>query len=311
VKFTPAGGTVTIDVERSERAVDVRVRDTGRGIDADFLPHVFERFRQADGTVTRTVGGLGLGLFIAQRLVDAHGGNIRVDSDGQDRGATFTVSLPLSEGRLAMLRAASGEATVVASEPSAAPDATIPQRAAFGDLLWFPQCPSNGDADRAHAGRLREGPGPFSRYAVGVSTSNAARGTLAEDRFLESAAGGVRVRHERQLEIAGPQRDHHQHGTGRQESRASSRIRRPRIELQRLVLIVDHVLVTILMNPLLLQHPTRPPVATRKHERGAIRVVPGSFVRRVPAPASSTEPTPVGCGGSPTRAPQILGCQGW
>jgi signal transduction histidine kinase len=129
VKFTPAGGTVTIDVERSERAVDVRVRDTGRGIDADFLPHVFERFRQADGTVTRTVGGLGLGLFIAQRLVDAHGGNIRVDSEGQDRGATFTVSLPLAEGRLAMLRAASVDAPVSASEPSVTAQ---PQRAASG-----------------------------------------------------------------------------------------------------------------------------------------------------------------------------------
>jgi signal transduction histidine kinase len=129
VKFTPAGGTVTIDVERSERAVDVRVRDTGRGIDADFLPHVFERFRQADGTVTRTVGGLGLGLFIAHRLVDAHGGNIRVDSEGQDRGATFTVSLPLSEGRLAMLRAASLDTPVPASEPSITAQ---PQRAASG-----------------------------------------------------------------------------------------------------------------------------------------------------------------------------------
>jgi signal transduction histidine kinase len=132
VKFTPAGGTVTIDVERSERAVDVRVRDTGRGIDADFLPHVFERFRQADGTVTRTVGGLGLGLFIARRLVDAHGGNIRVDSDGQDRGATFTVSLPLSEGRLAMLRPAAVDAPVLASEPSGAIGAAPSQRAASG-----------------------------------------------------------------------------------------------------------------------------------------------------------------------------------
>jgi signal transduction histidine kinase len=93
VKFTPAGGTVTIDVTRSERSVDVRVKDTGRGIDAGFLPHVFERFRQADGTATRTVGGLGLGLFLARRLVDAHGGHIRVESEGE-------IAAPRSPSRL-------------------------------------------------------------------------------------------------------------------------------------------------------------------------------------------------------------------
>jgi signal transduction histidine kinase/ActR/RegA family two-component response regulator len=98
VKFTPEGGTVTVDVVKSERSVDVRVQDTGRGIDPDFLPHVFERFRQADSTVARSVGGLGLGLFIARRLIDAHGGRIRVESDGENRGATFTVSLPTGNG---------------------------------------------------------------------------------------------------------------------------------------------------------------------------------------------------------------------
>jgi signal transduction histidine kinase/ActR/RegA family two-component response regulator/two-component sensor histidine kinase len=98
VKFTPAGGTVTVDVARSARSVDVRVEDTGRGIDATFLPHVFERFRQADSTVARSVGGLGLGLFIARRLVDAHGGRIGVESEGEDLGATFTVSLPTANG---------------------------------------------------------------------------------------------------------------------------------------------------------------------------------------------------------------------
>ena len=94
VKFTPAGGCVTVEVAASEREVDVRVGDTGRGIDPAFVPHVFERFRQADSTFARSVGGLGLGLFIAHRLVDAHGGRICVESDGEGRGAVFTVTLP-------------------------------------------------------------------------------------------------------------------------------------------------------------------------------------------------------------------------
>jgi signal transduction histidine kinase len=132
VKFTPSGGTVTVDIERADRAIDVCVRDTGRGIDAGFLPHVFERFRQADGAVTRTVGGLGLGLFIARRLVEAHGGHIRVESDGENRGATFTVSLPHTEGRAAMPRAASADASALLDEPSSAVNALPPQRAAIG-----------------------------------------------------------------------------------------------------------------------------------------------------------------------------------
>jgi signal transduction histidine kinase len=132
VKFTPSGGTVAVDIERTDRAIDVCVRDTGRGIDAGFLPHVFERFRQADGAVTRTVGGLGLGLFIARRLVEAHGGHIRVESEGENRGATFTVSLPHAEGRGAKPRPASADASVVLDEPSSATVDTPPERAAAG-----------------------------------------------------------------------------------------------------------------------------------------------------------------------------------
>lgn len=119
VKFTPADGTVTIAVTRGERFVDVRVQDTGRGIDPAFLPHVFERFRQADGAVTRTVGGLGLGLFIARRMVDAHGGHIRVESDGENRGATFTVSLPLADIRASAPRSTVEARTAVLNETAA------------------------------------------------------------------------------------------------------------------------------------------------------------------------------------------------
>jgi CheY-like chemotaxis protein len=93
VKFTPTGGRVDIRVARSGDWVEVTVADTGAGIDPAFLPHVFDRFRQGDTTTTRSVGGLGLGLFIARHLVEAQGGTIQVASEGRDRGATFTVRL--------------------------------------------------------------------------------------------------------------------------------------------------------------------------------------------------------------------------
>lgn len=94
VKFTPAGGHVVISVASTPESTTVRVSDSGTGIDATFLPHVFERFRQADTTTTRSVGGLGLGLFIARHLIEAQNGTIRADSAGPDQGATFTVVLP-------------------------------------------------------------------------------------------------------------------------------------------------------------------------------------------------------------------------
>ena len=96
LKFTPAGGRITVDTSVAGASVDVRVADTGRGIDPEFLPHVFERFRQADSTKARRVGGLGLGLFIARHLVEAQGGTIRVQSEGVGRGATVVVSLPIA-----------------------------------------------------------------------------------------------------------------------------------------------------------------------------------------------------------------------
>jgi CheY-like chemotaxis protein/anti-sigma regulatory factor (Ser/Thr protein kinase) len=93
VKFTPEGGRVEIAGAADGEWVEVRVSDTGSGIDPTFLPHVFERFRQGDSTTTRSVGGLGLGLFIARHLVEAQAGTITVASEGRDRGATFTVRL--------------------------------------------------------------------------------------------------------------------------------------------------------------------------------------------------------------------------
>lgn len=99
VKFTPAGGRVTIDVSSIDGSVEVRVRDTGVGIDASFLPHVFDRFRQAESHTTRTHGGLGLGLSIAKQLVEAHGGSIRAESAGRGEGALVVVTLPLAASR--------------------------------------------------------------------------------------------------------------------------------------------------------------------------------------------------------------------
>jgi len=104
VKFSAEGGRVTVTAETAGGSIDVRVADTGRGIDPSFVPHVFDRFRQEDSTATRATGGLGLGLFIARRLVVAHGGAIHVDSEGEGRGAVFTVSLPVAVGHAAPAR---------------------------------------------------------------------------------------------------------------------------------------------------------------------------------------------------------------
>ena len=94
IKFTPKAGRVALSASRSQGQVVIRVSDTGQGIRREFLPHLFEPFRQADGGTTRRQGGLGLGLAIVQRLVQAHGGRITALSDGEARGSTFFVELP-------------------------------------------------------------------------------------------------------------------------------------------------------------------------------------------------------------------------
>jgi PAS domain S-box-containing protein len=96
IKFTPRGGRVQVRLERVNSHVEIAVADTGAGIDPDFLPHVFDRFRQADQRTTRQHGGLGLGLAIVRHLVELHGGTVRADSAGDGTGSTFTVSLPVA-----------------------------------------------------------------------------------------------------------------------------------------------------------------------------------------------------------------------
>ena len=95
LKFTPGGGLVEVGLWRAGEQMAIRVRDNGPGIHPDFLPHVFDRFRQADTSTTRQHGGLGLGLSIVRQLVELHGGTVAVDSAGEGQGASFTVHLPL------------------------------------------------------------------------------------------------------------------------------------------------------------------------------------------------------------------------
>jgi CheY-like chemotaxis protein/anti-sigma regulatory factor (Ser/Thr protein kinase) len=94
VKFTPAGGQVSVQMRREGGAIEIQVADTGSGIAPDFLPYVFDRFRQGDASTTRHHGGLGPGLAIVGHLVESHGGTVTAESDGSGRGSRFTVRLP-------------------------------------------------------------------------------------------------------------------------------------------------------------------------------------------------------------------------
>ena len=114
IKFTPKGGRVQVQLRRAHSYVELVVTDNGQGIAADFLPFVFDRFRQADPSFTRRVGGLGLGLAIARSLVELHGGTINAHSAGQGAGATFEVRLPM-----APLRADKAPAELVQADPRA------------------------------------------------------------------------------------------------------------------------------------------------------------------------------------------------
>ena len=99
LKFTPPGGRVDVEVRQTSSGPELVVRDTGEGIPAEFLPFVFDRFRQADATTTRHHAGLGIGLAIVRYLTEAHGGSVTAQSEGRGRGATFTVRLPPVDGR--------------------------------------------------------------------------------------------------------------------------------------------------------------------------------------------------------------------
>jgi len=95
IKFTPRGGTVVLRCDADDSALDIEIEDSGIGIDAAFMPFVFDRFRQADSRSTRAHNGLGLGLAIARHLVEQHGGTIRAQSEGHGRGTTVSIRLPV------------------------------------------------------------------------------------------------------------------------------------------------------------------------------------------------------------------------
>lgn len=96
IKFTPTGGNIEVRVQRANGNLQICVKDSGQGISPEFLPHIFEHFRQADGTTTRLHGGLGLGLAIVRQLVELHGGSVKADSRGEGDGCTFTIELPMA-----------------------------------------------------------------------------------------------------------------------------------------------------------------------------------------------------------------------
>jgi signal transduction histidine kinase len=129
VKFTPAGGTVRVTVRRQPGSVQLIIDDTGIGIEPAFIPFVFDRFRQADASMTRTVSGLGLGLALVSDLVQMHGGNVRAESAGVNKGARFTVTLPEPLGVEPESPAATvpppAAPPVRAARPTAAPGRTL------------------------------------------------------------------------------------------------------------------------------------------------------------------------------------------
>jgi PAS domain S-box-containing protein len=164
VKFTPAGGRVMVRLQRSDSLVQLSVQDNGQGISPEFLPHVFERFSQAEGSSTRSHTGLGLGLSIVRHLVELHGGNVRAESAGAGSGATFTVTFPAPAAR----------AQVAQSE---IPAAATP-RIAEGSLLGLRVLAVDGETE------VREQVTSFlNRYGAQVSSAATGADALALSRL--------------------------------------------------------------------------------------------------------------------------------
>jgi PAS domain S-box-containing protein len=174
VKFTPHGGTITVRVARAGSVLRLTVQDTGRGIEPDYLPHVFEAFTQEDASMTRSHEGIGLGLSIARSLVELHGGRIRAASEGVGRGATFTVELPvLVEGSSPAIRVAESNTRRIA----AAAPGTLSELRGVRVLVIDDQDVTrdlvagvfrHAQAEVAAASSVREGVAAFNRFSPDV-----------------------------------------------------------------------------------------------------------------------------------------------
>jgi signal transduction histidine kinase len=125
IKFTPENGCVALHAYQAESSVVIRVEDSGEGIPADFLPHVFERFRQLDMSTSRRHCGMGLGLAIVKEVVERHGGTVMAHSDGEGKGARFIVTLPFG-GQPAAMPSEAPASLPLSSEASRGADAAVP-----------------------------------------------------------------------------------------------------------------------------------------------------------------------------------------
>lgn len=138
IKFTPEGGRIIIKLKRVGSQGQIQIEDTGQGIDAEFLPYVFDRFRQAEGSNTRQYGGLGLGLAIARHLTELHGGTVTVSSPGKGKGATFSVKLPL-------MNAATSEQTEIEIDSNLIDRSARPNRFSGVEILVVDDEPDSLD----------------------------------------------------------------------------------------------------------------------------------------------------------------------
>jgi len=170
IKFTPKGGRIQVVLERVNSHADICVSDTGVGIKPEFLPYVFERFRQADATTTRQFGGLGLGLSLVKSLTELHGGSVRVKSQGENQGSTFIVSLPIAH-----VRAEEIQNPVANRRAESLDDAQLPQLDGVQVLIV------DDEADgRDLIARILQGRGANTQC---VSSAEQALEALAHERF--------------------------------------------------------------------------------------------------------------------------------
>jgi PAS domain S-box-containing protein len=202
VKFTPADGRIQVVLERVNSHVEISIEDTGIGISADFLPYVFDRFRQGESNTTRRYGGLGLGLSIVKSLVELHGGSVRVKSAGENQGSTFVVALPVSHIR--SQEAKSDRQQPVGSDPLTAIE--LPRLDGVRILIV------DDDQDgRVLMARVLEGRGAFTTC---VTTAEEALAILERDRFdvllsdigMPSVDGYELIRRIRQMGLPPAQR---------------------------------------------------------------------------------------------------------